>query len=67
MQVMSPHLDEVQQTISRATSLVLEVSRNIAQWGQQRYRDPTPEEHKKMMELGNAILLCIVLFIVLCI
>ena len=50
---MWPPLDEVQQAISRATSYILEVSRGIAQWGQQRYRDPTPEEHEKMMEHGE--------------
>ena len=49
---MHPALDEVQHTISRAVVLVLEVARGIAQWGQNRYRDPTPEEYEQMMEYG---------------
>ena len=35
---MQPSLDDVQQAVNRATAFVLEVSRNIAQWGQQRFK-----------------------------
>ena len=35
---MQPSLDDVQQAVNRATAFVLEVSRNVAQWGQQRFK-----------------------------
>ena len=44
---MSPNLDEIQQVLNKATGYVLEVSRGIAQWGQERFRKATDEEKKK--------------------
>ena len=38
---MQPSLDDIQQALSKATQCALEVSRNIAQWGQERYRMPS--------------------------
>lgn len=38
---MQPSLDEIQQALSKATHYVLEVSRGIAQWGQERERMPS--------------------------
>ena len=40
---MQPSLDDIQQALNKATAFVLEVSRNIAQWGQQRFKIPTNE------------------------
>ena len=41
---MSPSLDDIQQALNKSTSFVLEVSRGIAQWGQQRFRRVDEEE-----------------------
>ena len=53
-QVMHPSLDDIQQTLNKATQLVLEVGRGIAQWGQVRYRQPSithlDDNHSKRSE-----------------
>lgn len=41
---MVPSLDDVQQAVNKSTHLILDVSRGIAQWGQERYRNPTASE-----------------------
>ena len=51
---MSPNLDEIQQVLNKATGYVLEVSRGIAQWGQDRFRVATQEE-KKSLKQGTTL------------
>ena len=43
---MQPNLEEIQAALNKATGSVLEVSRGIAQWGQQRFRMPSAMEIK---------------------
>lgn len=40
--VMVPSLDDIQQAINRMIQLILEVSRGVAQWGQQQSRHTKP-------------------------
>ena len=41
---MQPSLDEIQHALNRCTQYVLEVSRGIAQWGQNRSRKESAKE-----------------------
>ena len=40
-QIMQPSLDDIQQALNKATTFVLEVSRGIARWGQERFYQPS--------------------------
>ena len=35
---MEPNLDDIQQALNKATQHVLDVSKGIVQWGQQRFK-----------------------------
>ena len=43
-QVIEPSLDDIQHALNKATQYLLEVSRGIGQWGQQRLRMPSITE-----------------------
>ena len=54
---MHPTLDDVQQAVNKATACVLEVSRGVAQWGQQRFKPVNPlddddDHHRKAKAKG---------------
>ncbi|XP_006824996.1 dynein axonemal heavy chain 8-like, partial [Saccoglossus kowalevskii] len=38
--VMQPSLDDIQLALNKAAAFVVEVNRGVAQWGQNRYKDP---------------------------
>ena len=51
---MSPSLDDIQTALNKVTSHVLEVSRGIAQWGQERFQvvshDGTGGSHRHLIK-----------------
>ncbi|XP_074653701.1 dynein axonemal heavy chain 8-like [Tubulanus polymorphus] len=42
--VMQPNLDEIQHALNLVSQCVLEVSRGICQWGQERFRKPDQQQ-----------------------
>ena len=44
--VIQPSLDDIQQALNKCTQCLLEVSRGIGQWGQERFRLPTLSERE---------------------
>ncbi|XP_010893351.3 dynein heavy chain 8, axonemal [Esox lucius] len=44
--VMVPSLDDIQQAINRLVQLVLEVSRGVVRWGQERHQNDKPKPGK---------------------
>ena len=40
-----PSLDDIQHALNKATHYVLEVSRGVAQWGQDRTQQPVDSAH----------------------
>ncbi|XP_071944819.1 dynein axonemal heavy chain 8-like [Antedon mediterranea] len=44
--VMQPSLDDIQHSVHKVTNFVLDVSRNIAQWGQKRFKTASATKEK---------------------
>ncbi|XP_046878072.1 dynein axonemal heavy chain 8-like [Hypomesus transpacificus] len=53
--VMVPSLDDIQQAIIRLVHLILEVSRGVARWGQERYVDDKPSAKSKLKNFYQSV------------